>query len=430
MERKEMSEKKIVIIGAGSHFTPGLLGDFTNAAELAGSTIVLHDIEPSGMAIMEKLGRRMVTEKGVELHIESTLDRKEALADADFVISTIRVGGLDAHRKDIEIPLKYDIYQGVGDTVGPGGLSVALRHIPVTVEFCRDMEELCPDAWMFNFTNPMTTICRAARKVTKIKIVGLCHGIFGTRRFLAGYLGVDVSRFQVQAAGINHFTWIHDMRLDGEDAYPLLRKKYAESGPSTQPVSFQLFDIYGLYPSPGDRHVAEFFGFYHRKEANGGAQYGLHLRDVDAMVSGKDEYWTKLTAQAEGEQPLSDYGSGEEVLGLIVALLQHKNTIHVVNVPNRGAILHLPDEAVVELTAMVGADGMKSICVNELSEGITDLLNTRLGQQELTVDAALNGDKQLALQALLADPMTRSVEDAQKLLDELLKAHAQHLPQF
>ena len=425
-----MSKKKIVIIGAGSHFTPGLLGDFAGAEELAGSTVVLHDIEAAGMEIMTKLGRRMVKEKGVDLHIESTLDRREALTDADFVISTIRVGGLDAHRKDIEIPLKYDIYQGVGDTVGAGGLSVALRHIPVTIEFCRDMEELCPDAWLFNFTNPMTAVCRAARKVTDIKIVGLCHGIFGTRRFLADYLGVQINDFHVQAAGINHFTWIYDMRHNGEDAYPLLREKYAEVGPKTQPVSFQLFEIYGLYPSPGDRHVAEFLPFYHRKEADGGAKYGLHLRNVDAMEGSKDEYWARLSAQADGTQPLNDYGSGEEVKGIITALLEDKNSIHVVNVPNRGAIPHLPDIAVVEVTAMVGAGGMKSICVDELPQGITAMLQTRIAQQELTVDAALTGDKNLALQALLADPMTRAVEDAKKLIDELLEAHAEHLPQF
>lgn len=425
-----MSKQKIVIIGAGSHFTPGLLGDFTNAEELAGSTVVLHDIEAPGLEIMAKLGRRMAKEKNVDLHIESTLDRREALSDADFVISTIRVGGLNAHRKDIEIPLKYDIYQGVGDTVGPGGLLVALRHIPVTIEFCRDMEELCPDAWLFNFTNPMTAICRAARKVTNIKIVGLCHGIFGTRRFLADYLGVQINDFHVQAAGINHFTWIYDMRHNGEYAYPLLRQKYAEVGPKTQPVSFQLCEIYGLYPSPGDRHVAEFLPFYHRKEADGGAKYGLHLRNVDAMEKGKDEYWARLSGQTDGTQPLSGYGSGEEVKGIITALLENKNSIHVVNVPNRGAIPHLPDTAVVEVTAMIGADGMKSICVDELPQGITTILRTRILQQELTVDAALTGDKKLALQALLADSMTHSVEDARKLIDELIEAHAEHLPQF
>ena len=425
-----MSKQKIVIIGAGSHFTPGLLGDFTNAEELMGSTIVLHDIEAFGLEIMARLGQRMVKEKNADIHIESTLDRREALTEADFVISTIRVGGLDAHRKDIEIPLKYHLYQGVGDTVGPGGLFVALRHIPVTVEFCRDMEELCPNAWMFNFTNPMTAICRAVRKVTNIKIVGLCHGIFGTRRFLADYLGVQINDFHVQAAGVNHFTWIYNMRHNGEDAYPILRKKYAETGPKTQPVSFQLLDIYGLYPSPGDRHVAEFLPFYHRKEADGGAKYRLQLRNVDAMENSKDEYWARLSGQADGTQTMSDYGSGEEVKGIITALQANKNSIHVVNVPNRGAIPHLPDSAVVELTAMIGADGMKSICVDELPQGITNMLKTRIAQQELTVDAALTGDKNLALQALLADPMTQSVEDSKQLIDELLEAHAENLPQF
>jgi alpha-galactosidase len=292
------------------------------------------------------------------------------------------------------------------------------------------MAELCPESWLFNFTNPMTAICRAARKVTDIKIVGLCHGIFGTRRFLADYLGVPINDFQVQAAGINHFTWIYDMRHKGEDAYPRLRKKYAEVGPKTQPVSFQLFEIYGLYPSPGDRHVAEFLPFYHRQEADGGAKYGLQLRNVDAMAKSKDDYWARLSAQAEGSQPLSGYGSGEEVKGIITALLEDRNSIHVVNIPNRGAIPSLPDAGLVELTAMVGADGMRSICVDELPQGITNMLQTRMMQQELTVDAALTGDKNLALQALLADPMTRSVEEAKNLIDELLEAHAENLPQF
>jgi len=382
------------------------------------------------MEIMERLGKQMVSEKDASLQIESTLDRREALKGADFVISTIRVGALDAHALDIKIPLKYQVYQGVGDTVGPGGLFAAFRHIPVTVEFCRDMEELCPDAWLFNFTNPMTTICRAARKTTKIKVVGLCHGIFGTKRFLADYLGVDASQFQVQAAGINHFTWIHDMRLNGEDAYPLLEKKFAESGPSTQPVSFKLFEIYGLYPSPGDRHVAEFFGYFHSPEAEGGKKFGLSLRNVDAMKEGKDDYWNRLSAQADGREPLSSYGSGEEVKGIITTMLEHKNTIHVVNIPNRGAIPNLPDEAVVELTAIVGEDGMKAICVDELPVGITTLLQNRLAQQELTVEAALTGDRNLALQAMLMDPMIRSIKDAESLLDKMIEAHSEHLPQF
>ncbi len=424
------TSKRIVIIGAGSHFTPGLLGDFISASELAGSVIVLHDIEPFGMEIMEKLGKRIVEEKDASLKIESTLDRREALKGADFVISTIRVGALDAHALDINIPLKYQIYQGVGDTVGPGGLFAAFRHIPVTVEFCRDMEELCPDAWLFNFTNPMTTICRATRKTTKIKVVGLCHGIFGTKRFLAGYLGVETNQLQIQAAGINHFTWIHDMTLNGENAYPLLKKKLAESGPSTQPVSFKLFDIYGLYPSPGDRHVAEFFGYFHSPEADGGKKFGLALRNVDAMKNSKDDYWNRLSAQADGSSALSSYGSGEEVKGIITATLEDKNTIHIVNIPNKGAIPNLPDEAVVELTANIGKDGMKAICVDELPLGISTLLQNRLAQQELVVEAALTGKRNVALQALLLDPMMRSISDAESLLDEMIEAHAEHLPQF
>ncbi len=445
-----MSQIKVVIIGAGSTvFTPGLLADMARSPVMRDAQVVLVDLNPTAVEIMTKLGRRLASEKGVNLQVEGTTDSRQALPGASFVTTTIAVGGARAWEQDLRIPEKYSIYQTVGDSVGPGGLFRALRHIPELVAIAQDMEELCPEAWLLNYTNPLSVNVRAVLKATHIRCVGLCHGILHTRRAIARDLGVPPEELSLVAAGVNHLSWVLDIRHRGQDVYPRFREMVRErlQDPRAQPshdpyeglqlVSATLMEIYGLYPSPGDRHVAEFFPHFLRMEG-GFLAYGLQpgLDLTNDILSGKGSLWEHLRAEAEGTSPidpnlLDESREGERAVGIMEAILQDRPQYELaVNVLNEGLIPNLPSYGVVEVPGVVSGYGVRGMAVGELPEGIAGVLSARIRQQELTVDAALTGNKQLALQAMLADPLVRDVKAARAMLDELLEAHASYLPQF
>jgi len=448
-----MTEKKIVLIGAGSlAFTPHILSEVILSEDLKGSTVALVDIDAEKLELMTKLAKRMMTEKRANIKIESATDRRKVLTDADFVIVTIAVGGPESHDFDGGIPLKYGIYQTVADTVGPGGFSRALRHIPVMVDIARDMEELCPKAILFNETNPMTCLCSAIRRVTKVDVVGLCHGIVGTKAFLARFIGKEPEKASVVAAGINHLTWILDFRIEGEDAYPLVRQERERSrddmiaGKFKQewfkhyyPISFKFFDIYGVFPSPGDVHVAEFYPYFLTKEADGGKRYGLQQYPKGTIYESKwrEAVWQRVKQWSEPGSSLEELwrraapGERSLVMDMIMSLARKETRIfEAVNIPNEGFVPNLPRGAIVEVPAAMGPSGTQGLYVGDLPKGVAATLQHRLAQQELTVDAALTGDRKVALQALLAEPMIPSIEVAENLLDDLLKAQVNYLPQF
>ncbi len=204
---------KIVIIGAGSHvFSRRLITDFLSHPELRDGTITLMDIDRERLHLITTFARRLVNQRGFKTIVVPTEDRRSALEDADYVVVSIRVGGLEANRLDLEIPAKYGIKQGIGDTIGPGGVFYGLRHIPVLLDICRDIEELCPDAWLINYTNPMAMICWALNDHTRVKNVGLCHSVQGTAAELARYLGAALDEVSYWVAGINHMAWFLELK--------------------------------------------------------------------------------------------------------------------------------------------------------------------------------------------------------------------------
>jgi alpha-galactosidase len=440
---------KIVIIGAGSTvFTPGLIADLTGSACLSGATVALVDINPRVAETMARYAERVARERGVGLRVAYASDRREVLAGADFVTVTIAVGGARAWERDVRIPEAHGVWQTVGDSVGPGGVFRALRHVPELAAIARDMEELCPDAWLFNYTNPLTALVRAVHKTSSIKAAGLCHGVLHTREAIARDLGLTPAELRLTAAGINHLCWVLDLRHEGQDVYPRFRelvRGWLESPPPPsddpyegfQEVSARLMEIYGYYPSPGDRHVAEFFPFFLRDTGNGlgyGVQAGLDM--TNAILSSRDERWDRIAAQAEGRAELDrglfdEAREGERVVAIIEAIITGTPLLELaVNVRNDGLIPNLPAEAVVEVPGKVDGRGVHGISVGPLPEGIAGILAARVRQQELTVDAALSGDRTLALQALLADPLVPSIESASAMLDNALYAHAPFLPRF
>lgn len=440
---------KLVIIGAGSTvFTPGLLADLTASPHLADATVALVDIDGRIAATMARYAERVARERGGRLRLEHAADRRRVLAGADFVTVTIAVGGARAWERDVRIPEAHGVWQTVGDSVGPGGLFRALRHVPELVAIARDMEELCPGAWLFNYTNPLTPLVRAVHKVSPIKTVGLCHGVLHTRAAIAATLGLRPAELNLTVAGLNHLGWVLGMRHAGQDVYPRFRRVVLDqlAAPPLPPgdpysgfqeVSARLLAVYGLYPSPGDRHVAEFFPSFLRRTGGRlgyGTQSGLDM--TNAILASRDGRWDRIAEQAAGRVPLDDdlfdeAREGERVVSIMTAIASDRPLAELaVNVRNDGLIPNLPPESVVEVPGLVDGGGVHGVAVGPLPDGIAGILAARARQQELTVDAALSGSRALALQALLADPLVRSPESAAAMLDEALSRHAPLLPRF
>jgi len=458
-------EKKIALIGAGSHFTIGLVYDIIYFKDLEGSTVGLIDTDAKGLKNVERIIQRMISQTGADLHVTASTDRKQILEGCDFVIMSIAVGNhWDAWKLDLDIPAKYGIYQTVGDSVGPGGISRAFRTVPEVLEICRDMEDLCPEAFLFNFTNPNTCVCRSINRATKIKAVGLCHGLFHTTRFLCKVLGIPVPDVQyaipegvnVTAAGVNHLTWILDLRINGQDAYPMLRERLSKPDAMTMLLdwdphrkfyqSYELFKIFGYWPSCYDRHICEFFPWFLRK--NGRLDLVDKIWSIEELEKGwqgrlSPDLWyfkeyvererKEAADYAEGKLPIEKVlkRSGEIAVPAISSIIYDRNEIgFAVNIPNKGYVTNLPNDVVLEVPGIFGRYGIRGIGLGDLPKGIDGILQKRVLQQELTVEAALTGDRDIAIQAMLLDELTPSLGVARKVLDELLGAHASRLPDY
>ena len=434
---------KITIIGGGSStFTPQLMKLFVESEVLSGSTITLMDINEHRLKIMEKLSKQIIEKTGADLQVETTMDQRESLVDADFVITSIAVGGNDAWEKDIEIPAKYGIYMPVCDSVGPGGIMRAFRHIPVLVSVGKNLEEVSPDAIVFNYTNPVPANTMAMRKYTEIEAFGLCScsSIPRNGRYLGRILGIDLKELALPAlaGGINHCAAILELKFrDGRDAFPLIREKIRN------PVQKWVFDNYGIFPYCWT-HWLEFFPQLCKleEEYRGRLQglrmkYNVHVHDMTHENERVKKWETLVEKITSGLEELSldvlPAGEAIEVVQIIESILENRNEVFVVNVPNNGAISNLPDDAIVEVSCVVGRYGIKPIHVGKLPEPIAATLTNHIETQKLTVDAAVTGDRDIAYRAFLQDPQTSAkltIEETEKLMDDMLNAHAKYLPQF
>lgn len=441
-----MQENSIVLIGAGSTvFTPGLMNDLAKSPAFSGWTVHLVDLDADAAETMARLGRRIAAEHGADLRFEAHTDRREALPGARFVTTTIAVGAASGWLLDIEIPARHGIAQTVGDSVGPGGVLRALRHVPEIVAIARDVEELAPDAQMINYSNPLTANVRAVTAATSVKVVGLCHGTMHTLSALAGDLGVPTEEVHATFAGLNHLCWLLDIRRGGEDLYPRLLELVAEraggkDAPSTSKegvhlsVSADLMRTFGRYPAPGDRHVSEFFGWYLRGVDGDHLPWGLQGGRDDTMryINEKSDLWERLHAQADGSTPLdSSNQEAERLVSMATAIITGQDAVELaVNLPNDGKIPNLPPFAVVEVPAVVGAAGIMGLSVGPLPDAIAAVLSARAHQQELTVQAALSGSRALAVQAMALDPLVPDTATATAILDDAVTAHAPVLDRF
>jgi len=432
---------KVSLVGAGSaSFGLETLYDIVSSEELHGSTIALIDVDEERLKVMSRVAERFNEYFKANLKIESFTRTRDGLSGSDFVIISVEKERMKRWWLDFQIPHKYGIKQVIGECGGPGGLAHTLRVVPLVLEICRDVEDLCPNAFVMNYSNPEARVAYAINRYTKLRAVGLCPGIYGRMEWLSKALG---RRVEALAAGLNHFTWILKLRFkeSGEDAYPVLidRLKSADDVKrepvlAEEPLSRVLCLTYGYYPSPSDGHVGEYVSY---------AWDIVPEREKGENWLGLIEKWSENIREtvadiATGKLSVERYRSsgligGErgQAVNIIKAIVSNKRYFeYAVNVPNKGVISNLPLDTVVEVPAIVDGSGIHPMHIGNLPTGVDALCYTQAIIQRLSVEAAYEGSYEEALQALLIDPVVHSVEAAKKTLDELLEVHAALLPQF
>lgn len=417
---------KIVFIGAGSMcFGLTMFRDIFFAEKLQGSTLTLVDINPESLARMTMLARMLNDLSGAGLKIEQTTDRRAALDGARFVLNATAIDRNRLWKLDYQIPRKYGIRQTLGENGGPGGLSFTLRTLPMVLEFARDIEELCPSALLINFSNPESRVILALGKYSKVRAVGLCEGIFGGQGHVAHIMDMPTEDVDVWGAGLNHFQWLTHIRHreTGEDLYPLLRKKDATHDPAFAPLSRRLFRAFGLWVTCSDDHMGEYVPY--------GWEADDHGYDFDKDERDRAEFLTTLKRVLDRSGAMPEWWhmpSGERGAAVIAGILYNqKRFIESGIVYNRGVIPNLPGDLAVEVPIMVDAAGVHPVSLGPLPDPIAKLLSVQASVQQLAVEAAVRGSKEIALEALLIDPVVNSTTAAAKVLDELWEVNRPYI---
>ncbi|MBQ4047423.1 MAG: alpha-glucosidase/alpha-galactosidase [Clostridia bacterium] len=420
-----MKTPKIVFIGAGSmSFGVPTFRDIFCNEKLTGATLSLVDINPENLDRMYALALKMNEVSGRGLKIEKTAERRDVLAGADFVINSLAIERCELWKHDFRVPQKYGVRHTLGENGGPGALFFTMRTLPVILDIMRDMEELCPNAWFLNFSNPETRVVLGVNMYSKIKCIGLCHGIFMAREDIARILGRSDKEIEVFGAGMNHFQWIMSIRdkATGEDLYPEFREKEATYDPTFRPYSRRMFHFFGLYPSCSDDHMAEYQSY--------GYEAGEEGYNFDGDEQDRVRMRRQIAEVLDGTRDVREWlrPSGEQAIEVITGIFfNERKYIPSAIVYNDGAISQLPDDVAVESPIMVDADGVHKINVRGLPDGVIGLLNMQVSAQRLSVRAAAQGSKEIALQALLCDPVITSSFAAEKIVDELYEINKPYI---
>ena len=440
---------KITLIGAGSVvFTRNLCSDILLTPALQQSTISLMDIDPVRLAQARDLVQAIIDRRGLKARVEATTDRWEAVRDADYVITTFQQGGLDAYVLDIKIPQRYGVEQCVGDTLGPGGVFRALRTIPVLIDLCHDMDDLAPDALLLNYVNPMAANCWAVDVATGRPFVGLCHSVQETSEMLTRWIGVPYDEVVFLCAGINHQAWFLEFRQGKEDFYPLIWKAIQrEEIYAQEPVRIELMKHFGYFVTESSGHASEYVPYFRKSvqmvnedlvprfkdEKNywfGFGRTGGYLRHcISRFAEAQKEYQELL----EGTKDLPTERTHEYGSCIIEAMEANQPVRINGNVSNRGLIENLPQVCCVEVPCLVDGNGIQPTAVGALPTQLAALNRTNVNVQELTVEAALTGDTEAVYHAVTLDPLTAAVctlPQIRSMVDDLLSAQAQWLPQF
>jgi len=454
---------RITIVGGGStHWGPSLLIDFANCPALADAEVVLMDVDGHAAQTMARAGAHIARVGRIPLAVRATTDLDDALEGAQFVITAFSVGGFESMRCDIEIPARYGIRQPVGDSVGPGGISRALRSIPVLLSVARAMESRCPDALLINVSNPLTALCRSVARETSIEVVGLCNEVVGLQLAMSLLFDVGIQEVDPVIAGVNHLPVATSLRIGGRDGFAMLRDAIAGrldlSGPvwldplpeqlgwhpgrpgrgwvkadvlENLKLKIELFRRFGVLPAAADTHVAEFFPCFVSEVSDFGRDWGVHQYGMARHQSDKVKDSTNLAwLMAQDEVPALP--SGEVVAPLLEGLLTGVDRWLPVNLPNSGQVQSVPLGPVVECIGVSGSEGLRPRDSVAVPSVVGECLRRICVSQELTVEAAVTGDRTRVLEAMFADPTAGRLpyEHLVAMTDELLAATAPWLPQF
>lgn len=426
--------EKIVLIGAGSlQFGLGAAGSIIHSEVLEGSTICLHDIDKEKLGLITQACKAAIEKEGLNYSIESTTERRIALEGASFVINSIEVGPrFKLWDQDYEIPRKYGNKQVYGENGGPGGMFHSLRIIPPILDICEDIMKICPNAFLINFSNPMSRICLAIhKKYPELNFVGLCHEYHHHIPIIAKIINADVSNLEVQAGGLNHFGVILDIKYKdtGEDAYPDIREKgprYLGDLDTLDGNNIMKFILekYDYVPYTTDSHFGEYL------------HWAWDVVDMDGIQRFKETYKQSLSYENRKIERLIKKGKGarlvkpdeERAIPIIEGILTDSNhREESVNIPNEGIITNISEDLVIECPAIINKDGVNGVKLGKYPEGLASLLTTQGEVQKLVVKTVLSAKKEVALKALLADPVVNSYSAAKKMLEEILKKQKDYI---
>lgn len=462
---------KIVVIGAGSAiFGLGALSTMMQSPLLRGAQLCLCDIDEQGLHTMTRLAELMNESWESGIAISSSTDRRDLLPGADFVIVSVQVGPREeVWEKDWQIPLKHGVRQPYAENGGPGAFAHTARNLPLIMDIARDMESLCPDAYLLNLVNPLIRLTTAVHRYTSIKVVGLCHqllwGYAMAGAVLAQRFGIKVpadfhvhtdaenmphfipvarqalQHIDIKAAGINHFSWVYDIRdkHTGEDLYPLLRETWFKHyRRNFEPLTREMFEIFGMMPTAGDSHMCEFLPLVTDNITKPWEKYELKLQSWAGNRQRRSSRKALANAIVSGETSVDELRDvwrhdmlDEGIPEMIGAMVYNNNHYHQqLNIPNQGYIPNLPVNAIVEVPGLISAFGFQGLSFPPLPEGIAALCRRELELTSLVAEAAYTGDRNLALQALLLDPMVTDIDTARKILDDFLFEFEEYLPQF
>ena len=450
-----MQKRKLTLIGAGSAmFTQGFVMDLINNTNGYQWHIALVDIDERVLLSVAKLTEKMIEYKKSDITLSYTTDRREALADADYVVVTIGVGGRRAWEQDVYIPRKYGVMQPVGDTAMPGGISRAMRMVPAMIDIARDVKVICPDAVFINYSNPMAVICKAVAKKVGIQMTGLCIGVPATVWYIADTAGLPKNECTAYWGGINHCTFIYDFMHKGKDAWPAVLNALEEYDLTDfddvidpymggekkkkvgEPFAWWFLKNHGAYLAPGDRHVTEFFTEYFPSGEYYGRVLGKDMFSFEGTIESGDLIHQRAMDTAESDEPLTDeffqrfLGEHGQLMEIIWSVENDENKVFSGNVVNNGTLPGISDDAVVEVPCVAGAHGIKPVPQPQFPAVFAAHTNRFLACIDLAVEAALTGNRKYFAQAILMGGYLQDKDMAEKMADELLDAQKEYLPQF
>lgn len=426
---------KITIIGAGSvEFTLDVLSDTLAFEDLEDVRISLHDIDASRLATAEAIARRVNDDAGGRATIETSLDRRAALDGADYAINEIQVGGRDAFLLDFEIPSRFGVRQTIADTLGIGGISRGLRTLPVMIEIGNDMADVCPDAVLLNFTNPMAMVPWAVYEGSRFdRVVGLCHSVFYTHQFLAETVGVPMDEIAFQTSGFNHQAFVTRFERDGQDLYPLLDAAIERDPEGLgRRVRVELYRRLGYFPTESSEHSAEYVSWFMRHD-DMIERYRIPVDDYIGRTAEARDAYDELVRTLDAGGPLVPAEPGNELASEIVHAIETGAVRSIyANVKNVGLIPDLPDGCCVEVPCLVDRNGVQPTAVPPRPPQLVAMNRTFLNVVELTVRAVLDGDRQQVYRAAMLDPNTAAtltLDGVHEMVDELIAAHGDLIPE-